>query len=77
MSQLTIRRLIVWGISLVLGFISTWASVVFLFPSLIPQEAGKGLADYGVLATILTVIPLTMLFVAWLDYFLDARIHSD
>ena len=77
MSPLNVKRLLVWGISLVLGFISTWASVVFLFPALIPQEAGKGLGDYGLLLTILTIIPFTLLFVAWLDYFLDARIHPD
>lgn len=77
MSSLNLRRLIVWGISLVLGFIGTWLTVVVIFPILIPTEAGKGLGDYGVLATILTMIPFTLLFVAWLDYFMDTRIHPD
>lgn len=77
MSSLNLRRLVVVGISVVLGFLLTWISVVFVFPILIPQEAGKGLSDYGLFNTILTTIPLTLLFVAWLDYFLDTRIHPD
>lgn len=77
MSSLHTRRLFVFGVSLVLGFLLTWASVTFIFPLLIPSEAGKSLADYGVLSTILTTIPLTLLFVAWLDYFLDTGIHPE
>ncbi|MGV2434065.1 MAG UNVERIFIED_CONTAM: hypothetical protein LVT10_03480 [Anaerolineae bacterium] len=69
-----IKRTIVWGLSLVLGFILTWAMVVFFFPIAIPQEAGKGLADYGLMLTILTAIPLSLIFVTWLDYLLDANI---
>jgi len=77
MSPLNVRRLFVWGVSIVLGFVLTYVSVVFLFPILIPQEAGKGLADYGFLYTVLTAIPLSLIFVAWLDYLLDTRIHPD
>lgn len=77
MSSLNIRRLFVWAVSLALGFVSTWALVVFFFPILIPNEAGKGLGDYGTLLTIITTIPISLIFVAWLDYFLDTQIHPD
>jgi hypothetical protein len=77
MSQLNIRRLFVWVVSMVLGLLVTWLTVVFIFPILIPQEAGKGLGDYGLLATVLTALPIGLIFVAWLDYFLDTRIHPD
>jgi hypothetical protein len=77
MSQLNIRRLFVWVVSMFLGLLLTWIGVVFIFPILIPQEASKGLADYGLLATILTAIPIGLIFVAWLDYFMDTRIHPD
>jgi hypothetical protein len=77
MSNLLLRRIFVWSVSIIIGFALTWASVVFLFPLLIPQEAGKGLAEYGLLLTILTTIPLSLIFVAWLDYFMDTRIHPD
>lgn len=77
MSQLNIRRLFVWVVSMGLGLLTTWLCVVFLFPALIPQEAGKGLGDYGLLLTVLTALPLGLIFVAWLDYFLDTRIHPD
>jgi hypothetical protein len=77
MSNLAVRRAFVWIVSLVLGLIVTWALVVFFFPTQIPAEAGKGLGDYGLLATILTVIPISLIFVAWLDYFLDTKIHPD
>jgi hypothetical protein len=64
-------------VSIVLGFVITWALVRFLFPVLLPAEAGKGLDDYGLLLTVLTVIPISLIFVAWLDYFMDTRIHPD
>lgn len=77
MSSLAIRRAFVWVVSLVFGFITTWVLVTFFFPVLIPAEAGKGLGDYGLLLTILTVIPISLIAVAWLDYFLDTRIHPE
>lgn len=77
MSNLTIRRLFVWSVSIVLGFVITWALVRFFFPVLLPTEAGKGLDEYGLLLTTLTMIPISLLFVAWLDYFMDTRIHPD
>lgn len=77
MSSLAVRRAFVWVVSLVLGFLITWAFVVLVFPILIPNEAGKGLDDYGLFNTILTTIPISLIFVAWLDYFLDTRIHPD
>lgn len=77
MSQLNVRRLFVWFVSMGLGLLTTWIFVVFVFPILIPQEAGKGLGDYGLLLTVLTTIPIGLIFVAWLDYFMDTRIHPD
>lgn len=77
MSSLLLRRIFVWSVSLVLGFVLTWALVVFFFPILIPAEAGKGLADYGTLLTILTAVPIALIFVTWFDYFMDTRILPD
>ncbi len=78
MSNLTLRRIFVWSVSLVLGFVITWAMYEFMFPALIPQEGPKNFfEDYGNLYKILTIVPIALIFVAWLDYFMDTRIHPD
>ncbi|MFZ4812923.1 MAG: hypothetical protein ACOYL5_00205 [Phototrophicaceae bacterium] len=77
MSNLLLRRLFVWAVSIVLGLIVVVSTVIFVFPILIPAEAGKGLEDFGVLLTVLATIPASLIFVAWLDYFLDTKIHPE
>ena len=77
MSNLLLRRLFVWAVSIVLGLIVVVSTVIFVFPILIPAEAGKGLEDFGVLLTVLATIPTSLIFVAWLDYFLDTKIHPE
>ena len=62
---------------MIIGFVVTWTLVIFVFPILIPAEAGKGLDDYGLGYTILTAFPIGMIFVTWLDYFLDTKIYSE
>ena len=77
MSSLLIRRVIAWGLSLGLGFVTTWATIVIGLPILLPTEAGKGLDDYGLLLTVLTIISVSLLFLTWLDYFMDTQILPD
>lgn len=78
MSNLTLRRLFVWSVSLVLGFAITLFLFEVVFPILIPQEGPKTmLEDYGLGYTVGTAFPIAMIFVAWLDYFMDTRIHAD
>jgi len=63
---------------LILGFALTVLLFEVMFPALIPQEAGKNLLDdYGIGYTLGTALPIAMIFVAWLDYFMDTRIHAD
>ncbi len=78
MSNLTLRRIFVWSVSLVLGFVITILLFEVLFPILIPEEAGKNIfRDYGLGYTLGTALPIALIFVAWLDYFMDTRIHAD
>jgi hypothetical protein len=78
MSGLAIRRTFVWSVSFVVGFVITWVLYEAVFPILIPQEGPKTFfEDYGWEYIVLTMLPIALFIVAWLDYFMDTRIHAD
>lgn len=78
MSGLLIKRIIVWVVSMALGFIISGVFVTLVLPWMGPQEGRPiTIEDYGNLYFLVTAVPLGLVFVVWLDYFLDTRILPD
>jgi hypothetical protein len=77
MSSLAVRRLIVWGVSLVLGFVVSWLIIVVGFPILKPVAAGMTIERYGTIYFLVTMIPIALVFVTWLDKFMGTKILPD
>jgi len=82
MSSLTIRRIIVWVISMGLGFIvgngiiSVGFDLLPLFTS-IQAKQGLSIQEYGIIYFLFTAVPIGLVFVIWLDYLMDTRILPD
>lgn len=79
MASLTIRRLIVWVVSMVIGTAIGWLIITFVLPALSPDPNAVAVSidEYGRIYFLSTVIPLGLVFMTWLDYFLDTRIWPD
>lgn len=82
MSSLTIRRIIVWVISMGLGFvvgngiITVGFDLLPLFTS-IQAPQGISIQEYGTIYFLFTAVPIGLVFVIWLDAFMDTRILPD
>jgi hypothetical protein len=74
MSSLTIRRLIVWGVSMVLGFAVGWLIVTVGFPIIKPESAGITVEDFGTMYFLVMSVPIGLIFVTWLDLFFGTKI---
>jgi hypothetical protein len=77
MSSLTVRRLIVWGVSFALAIVISWALVVIGFPLINSNAAGITIQDYGTGYFLVTMIPIALVFVIWLDKFMGTKIMPD
>jgi hypothetical protein len=77
MSSLTVRRIVVWLVSLVLGFVTTYLLVVVGFPILKPEASGITLAKFGFGYFIVSFIPVALIFVTWLDAIMGTKILPD
>lgn len=78
MSSLTIRRIIVWGVSMALGFLLTAAFITLVLPWMGPHEGVPiTIEKYGILYFLTTAVPIGLVFVIWFDYFLDTKILPD
>lgn len=79
MSSLTIRRLIVWVGSMVVATLVGWLIITFLLPALSPDPNAQPVTieQYGRIYFLVTVIPIGLIFVTWLDRFVDTRIWPD
>ncbi len=82
MSNLTIRRIIVWAVSMVLGFVVGYGIITVGFdmlPLISSIEAPQGVSidEYGILYFVFTAAPIGLVFVIWLDAFMDTRILPD
>lgn len=92
MSSLTVRRIIVWVVSMVLGFIVGYGIITVVFDLLpllhiipligwlfegIKSPQGISLEEYGIQYFLFTSIPIGLVFVIWLDAFMDTRILPD
>jgi hypothetical protein len=77
MSSLTVRRIVVWIVSFILGFVTTYLIVVVGFPILKPEATGITLSDFGFGYFIVSYIPIALIFVTWLDALMGTKILPD
>lgn len=78
MSSLLLKRLLVWIVSMVLGFAIAAAFVTLVLPWMGPNNGSPiSLQRYGTLYFLVTAVPLGLIFVVWLDKFLNTRILPD
>jgi hypothetical protein len=77
MSSLTVRRLIVWVVSMILGFVVSWLIITVGFPIVKPEATGVTIEKYGTIYFLVTAVPIGLIFVTWLDLLMDTRILPD
>ena len=82
MSNLTLRRLFVIILSQILGVLAGWVIITLGFDSLrfitpIETPQGRSIAEYGIQYFLWTAVPLGIIFMIWLDKFMDTRILPD
>ena len=82
MYSLTIRRIIVWVVSMVLGLIAGYGIITVGFDMLplfsaVQTPQGVSIDEYGMLYYLFTSVPIGLVFVVWLDAFMDTRILPD
>ncbi len=82
MSSLTLKRAFVISISMILGFLVGWVVITVGFNSLplvssIETPQGRTIAEYGYQYFFWTAFPIGVVFVIWLDAFLDTGILPD
>lgn len=87
MSGLTVKRIIAWVVSLVLGFLTAYGIITIgfaLLPSLslppiitpVNSEA-ISIQKYGTIYFLTTMLPLSLLYLVWLDHFMGTKILPD
>ena len=82
MSSLTIRRMIVWVISMGLGFAAGYGIITVGFDMLplfsaVQTPQGVSIQEYGIIYFLFTSVPIGMIFVIWFDAFMGTRILPD
>jgi hypothetical protein len=78
MSSLLVRRIIVYVVGFALGSIISAAFVMLILPWLGPNDGNPiPISKYGGQYFFWTAFPLGVMFVIWLDYFLDTKILPD
>jgi hypothetical protein len=77
MSSLAVRRLIVWVISFALGFVVSYLLIVVGFPIINRNAVGMTLEEYGTIYFLVTMVPIALVFVTWLDKFMGTKILPD
>lgn len=75
MKSLRIRRIIVWVVGMGLGFLLTALFVTLVLPWMGPQ-AGNAISiqKFGYQYFFWASLPLGLMFVVWLDYFMKTKI---
>lgn len=87
MSALAIRRIIVWVVSVVLGFLTAYGIITIGFsilpslslPPIITPVNSEAITieKYGIIYFLTTMLPLSLLYLVWLDYFMGTKIMPD
>jgi hypothetical protein len=76
MSSLNVQRLVVWGVGLLLGFVTAFLIITVGF-DLLPISRGVTVDEYGIVYFLVTAVPLGLVYVIWLDYFMETNILPD
>jgi hypothetical protein len=77
------RQISVWVISFVLAFVSSWLILQVIVPAIWPNNGRIPLTAYVPISFLdlpllpLILIPLTLFFVIWVDYFFHTRVVND
>lgn len=82
MSSLTLKRLVVWVVSMGLGFLTGYLIITAGFDLLpvissIQTPQGVTIEEYGIIYFLVTAVPIGIVYLIWLDRFLDTRILPD
>ncbi len=79
MSELTVRRIVVWTISIVLSILIALGILQFFLPAVNPnQYAGPVPVDiYGWQYFFWTTFPIALIIMTILDHFADSKIWPD
>lgn len=78
MSSLLVRRIVVFVVGLGIGALLSALFVVLILPWMGPHNGVPiSIEKYGAQYFLWTAFPLGLVFVVWLDHFLDARILPD
>ncbi len=77
MSSLFVRRLVVWGVSFILGFVITYLLIVVGFPIINHTAAGITIQEFGTIYFLVTMVPIALILVTWLDKFMGTKILPD
>jgi hypothetical protein len=78
MSALWIKRIVVWVVGMGLGIVLSAAFITLVLPWMGPHGGRPiSIETYGYQYFLWTFVPLGLVFVVWLDYFLDTRILPD
>ena len=87
MSSLTVKRALVWIVSLILGFLTAYGIITIGFailpsislPPIITPVNSQAISieKYGTIYFLTTMGPLALLYLVWLDYFLGTKILPD
>lgn len=75
MSSLTVRRLVVWAVSLGVGVIVAALFVTLVLPWMGPHGGNPiSIQTYGTQYFLWTALPLGLIVLVWLDRFMDTHI---
>jgi hypothetical protein len=75
MNTLLVKRLIVWAVSLASSAVVSALFITLVLPWLGPQNVFPiSIEKYGIQYFIWTALPLALVFLVWLDYFLGTKI---
>ena len=73
-----VKRLIVWVVSMAIGFALAAAFVTLVLPWMGPNNGNPiSIQKFGNIYFIVMAVPIGLIFVVWLDKFMGTRILPD
>lgn len=79
---MTLKRALVWGISQILGAVVTYLIITVGFDLLplfssVQTPQGVTIQEYGYMYFLVTSVPIGLVFMIWMDRFMDTGILPD
>jgi hypothetical protein len=79
MTELNVRRLMVFVVGMGLGFVTAFLIISVGFDLLplfttIQSPQGVSIAEYGIIYFLVTAIPIGIIFIIWIDKFVGTEI---